>query len=63
MEDKSGEVKDECGGIVQGQLHRSQGRRNGKVLTGAGEIVLFSLADSTWSLETYWSCAAEWNSW
>lgn len=33
------------GGIVQGQLRRSQGRRNGKVLTRAGEIVWFSLAD------------------
>ena len=33
------------GGIVQGQLRRSQGRRNGKVLTAAGEIVWFSFAD------------------
>ena len=33
------------GGIVKGQLRRSQGRRNGKVLTRAGEIVWFYLAD------------------
>lgn len=38
-------MKDECGGIVQGQSRRSQGRRNGKVQTGAGEIVWFSLAN------------------
>jgi hypothetical protein len=33
------------GGTVQGQLRRSQGRRNGKVLTHTGEIVWFSFAD------------------
>eukprot|EP01043_Picozoa_sp_COSAG02_P050273 COSAG02_NODE_5149_length_4589_cov_52.640757_5_plen_232_part_00 len=33
------------GGAVRGQLRRSQGRRNGKVLTEAGEIVWFSFAD------------------
>ena len=33
------------GGTVQGQLRRSQGRRNGKVLTDAGEIVWFSFSD------------------
>ena len=32
-------------GTVQGQLRRSQGRRNGKVLTDAGEIVWFSFSD------------------
>lgn len=33
------------GCIVQGQLRRSQGRRNGKVLTESGEIVWFAFAD------------------
>ena len=33
------------GGFVRGQLRRSQGRRNGKVLTEDGEVVWFAFAD------------------